>query len=406
VKPRVVFLCVANSARSQIAEGLARARFGDRIAVASAGSAPSRVNPLAIAMMAEAGIDISSHHSKRVDELDVSELDLVVTLCADEVCPVVLGTHRRLHWPLPDPAVPSADPPVPPPLEASRDTFLAAWRQAPFRGARLSIEKRLDAIEPMLATPPGTWLGPATVEDRPEVEALLAACELPSASLGLAGARSTPEGSAESVEGLDQLGPGRAFPEGFAVARLGGAVVGTAGFEWWGDHSLLRSVAVAEAHRGHGIADALVADRVGAAREQGVQALHLLTAGAEGYFTRLGFAIVDRATLPAALSNSTQLSTAACASAVAMSRQLVELTTDDRLDAAIAKELAAEGVLVPPWIKYPDIPRRSIGWRMGSGEWYLWMWSRWWARQDAAQRAAYVARWESTRPDPWRDWMA
>ena len=95
---RVVFLCVANSARSQIAEGVARARFGDRISVASAGSAPSRVNPLAISMLARAGIDISAHASKSVNDLDPAGVELVVTLCAEEVCPVMLGGMRRLHW--------------------------------------------------------------------------------------------------------------------------------------------------------------------------------------------------------------------------------------------------------------------------------------------------------------------
>jgi len=103
----VLFLCVANSARSQMAEGLARRRFGDRVAVQSAGSEPSSVNPLAVRAMAEIGIDISTHASKRVDVIPPGSADTVVTLCADEVCPAYLsgGGVRRLHWPLPDPAV-------------------------------------------------------------------------------------------------------------------------------------------------------------------------------------------------------------------------------------------------------------------------------------------------------------
>jgi arsenate reductase (thioredoxin) len=101
---QVVFLCVANSARSQMAEGWARSVFGSDIGVASAGSRPSVVNPLAVEVMAEVGIDISAQHSKSVDALDWSTVDTVVTLCAEEVCPVVPGHARRLHWPLPDPA--------------------------------------------------------------------------------------------------------------------------------------------------------------------------------------------------------------------------------------------------------------------------------------------------------------
>ena len=103
----LLFLCVANSARSQIAEGIARALAGDRLTVQSAGSAPSRVHPLAIEALAEIGIDISHQRSKaiaEIDEIDRATVDTVITLCSEEVCPVYLGTARRLHWPLPDPA--------------------------------------------------------------------------------------------------------------------------------------------------------------------------------------------------------------------------------------------------------------------------------------------------------------
>jgi len=103
-KTRVLFLCVANSARSQMAEGLARHLLGPGVTVLSAGSAPSRVNPLAIAAMQEIGIDISTQVSKSVDTIDPDSVDTVITLCAEEVCPLFLGGAERLHWPLPDPA--------------------------------------------------------------------------------------------------------------------------------------------------------------------------------------------------------------------------------------------------------------------------------------------------------------
>ncbi|MCR4378113.1 MAG: VOC family protein [Rhodospirillales bacterium] len=100
----VLFLCVANSARSQMAEGLARQAFGDKVRVRSAGSNPTSINPHAVTVLQEIGIDISGHASKRVDDLDTHDVDTVVTLCADEVCPVFLGKVRRIAWPLQDPA--------------------------------------------------------------------------------------------------------------------------------------------------------------------------------------------------------------------------------------------------------------------------------------------------------------
>jgi arsenate reductase len=134
---RWLFLCVANSARSQMAEGLARAQFGDAVIVASAGSAPTRVNPLAIAVMDELGIDLRTHSSKSVADIDLRTVDLVITLCADEVCPVVPRGVTRLHWPFPDPA--SDDPSVDP-------TEL----RARFRAVRDAIAARLREEGPLL----------------------------------------------------------------------------------------------------------------------------------------------------------------------------------------------------------------------------------------------------------------
>ena len=104
---KILFMCVANSARSQLAEGIARHLFGDKVEVKSAGSQPSKVNPFAIQAMSEAGIDISKQYSKSVDDLSsgfFATLDYVITLCAEEVCPVLVSKAKKLHWPLPDPA--------------------------------------------------------------------------------------------------------------------------------------------------------------------------------------------------------------------------------------------------------------------------------------------------------------
>jgi arsenate reductase len=127
----ILFLCVANSARSQMAEGLGRMIFGDRVPVMSAGSEPSQVNPYAIEVMRELGVDLSTYHSKSVQTIDPATVGTVITLCAEEVCPVFLGKARRLHWPIPDPA--SKDPSLP------REEMLAR-----FRAARDSIREALE----------------------------------------------------------------------------------------------------------------------------------------------------------------------------------------------------------------------------------------------------------------------
>lgn len=130
----VLFLCVANSARSQMAEGLARQLLSNDVSVLSAGSQPAGVNPHAIEAMAEIGIDISGHRSKSVDEIDTDKIDLVVTLCAEEVCPVLPGRVRRLHWPIADPA--------------SDDALLdSATMRARFAEARDTIRRKLESLD-------------------------------------------------------------------------------------------------------------------------------------------------------------------------------------------------------------------------------------------------------------------
>jgi len=109
LRPRhVLFLCVANSARSQMAEGIARALAPPGVRVSSAGSAPGGVRPEAVRALGEIGIDISGHRSKGLGEVE-GEVDAVITLCAEEVCPVWLAPSRRLHWGLPDPAAVEGD---------------------------------------------------------------------------------------------------------------------------------------------------------------------------------------------------------------------------------------------------------------------------------------------------------
>ncbi len=130
----LLFLCVANSARSQMAEGNARSLAPAGVRVSSAGSAPSRVNPFAIRALEEIGIDASGHRSKGIDELREAEgrdVDAVITLCAEEVCPVWLGQAYRLHWPLPDPAG----------VAGSEEQILES-----FRKVRDELRRRLSAL--------------------------------------------------------------------------------------------------------------------------------------------------------------------------------------------------------------------------------------------------------------------
>ena len=109
LRPRhILFLCVANSARSQMAEAVARHLAPPDVRISSAGSVPTSVRPEAIRVLEEIGIDASGQRSKGVDEI-TRDVDAVITLCAEEVCPVWLGATHRVRWGLPDPAAVEGD---------------------------------------------------------------------------------------------------------------------------------------------------------------------------------------------------------------------------------------------------------------------------------------------------------
>ncbi len=110
-KLQVLILCTANSARSQMAEGILRHLAGDRVEVYSAGAKPSQVNPYAIEAMRERGIDISGQSSDHVNQYLEREFDYVITVCdkAAETCPLFPGPARRIHWSFPDPAAAAGD---------------------------------------------------------------------------------------------------------------------------------------------------------------------------------------------------------------------------------------------------------------------------------------------------------
>jgi len=126
-----LFLCVANSARSQMAEGVARDLAPANVIVASAGSVPTQVRPEAVAVMAEVGVDLDGHRSSSVRDVDPAGVDVVVTLCADEVCPTFPGGVLHIHWGLPDPAAVTGD---------------EATRLGAFRMIRNELHQRLTEV--------------------------------------------------------------------------------------------------------------------------------------------------------------------------------------------------------------------------------------------------------------------
>ena len=142
----VLFLCVANSARSQMAEGLARSLFAAAsqrpVRVMSAGTNPARVNPYAIQVMAEIGIDLSKHTAKSVTSIDAADIDLVITLCHDEVCPTTLRDIPQLHWPVADPQHPQQ--------QLSDDERLSY-----FRNTRDQLRSRISVLAALHDIPAG-----------------------------------------------------------------------------------------------------------------------------------------------------------------------------------------------------------------------------------------------------------
>jgi len=131
-RSRVLFLCTHNSARSQMAEGLLRSMAGNRFEAGSAGTEKTSVHPLAIRAMAELGIDTSAQSSKRYEDIAAQAWDCVITVCddANERCPIVPGSVKRLHWSFEDPSRAAGDEPQ---------------RLAVFRRVRDQIQDRLTA---------------------------------------------------------------------------------------------------------------------------------------------------------------------------------------------------------------------------------------------------------------------
>lgn len=138
IKAKVLFVCTENSSRSQMAEGFLRHLAGDRLEVFSAGAQPTGLNPAAVEVMKEIGIDISDQRSKSVDEFAGQAFDYVITVCdnAKESCPVFPAATKRIHWSLDDPAA----------VQGSELERLAA-----FRRVRDELRKNLQQFVQMRA---------------------------------------------------------------------------------------------------------------------------------------------------------------------------------------------------------------------------------------------------------------
>jgi arsenate reductase len=285
--------------------------FGDRIAVMSAGSAPSVVNPYAIEVMKELGIDLTTHHSKSVQSIDPNQVGTVVTLCAEEVCPVFLGQARRYHLPIPDPA--SQDP------NLTREHLLTR-----FRTARDSLRRMLESRGSELV-PGWTPNTHATASTSGAPANTASSSVAPSSGVAdSAEARAAREDDLEAVLALlaeaqlPTAGVRDQFPSAYVVIRSNGALVGVAGLECHAGDALLRSVAVRATHRGTGLGRVLVEDRLRAAQKQKIGAVYLLTTTAPAYFRKLGFLDAVRKEAPEALQRSSEFTSICPASAVCL----------------------------------------------------------------------------------------
>ena len=132
----ILFLCTANSCRSQMAEGFARKLATRGIQIYSAGTEPKTVHPLAIRVMKELRIDISDQRSKSLEQIPLDKIDLVVTLCGEaaESCPTLPKRTERLHWPLSDPAL----------TKGNEETVLKIFREV-----RDEIRTRVESLFPL-----------------------------------------------------------------------------------------------------------------------------------------------------------------------------------------------------------------------------------------------------------------
>lgn len=289
-KPSVLFVCVHNAGRSQMAAAYLQHLAGDRIEVRSAGSAPAdQVNPAAVAAMLEDGIDMSAQTPKILTDEAVQDSDVVITMGCGDTCKFYPG-KRYEDWVLDDPAGQGVDAvrPIRDEIRTRVRELIASLIPATDGDAPDgALDGALDGVELRAATP----------DDRPAVDGLLADNGLP-------------------LDGLDAAAR-------VLVATNGDDLVGVAALERHGDGPdtayLLRSVAVRPELRDRGLGVRLVTAAL-AVVDADHAPVALLTDTAPDFFARFGFDVVDRSALPASLGASVELQGVCAESTPAMLR--------------------------------------------------------------------------------------
>ena len=282
----ILLLSRSDSARGQIAEGIARALAPAHVEITSAGMVKGRVDRSAVRVLAELSVDIADQRSKTLDEVDTSDVQAVITLAEEAKVPQSLRGVLHVHWPLPDPAT----------REGSEEERLAAYR-----AVRVELRRRLlraftrtdHHADP--AGMPTTTVEPAAGGDYEAICAILAASLLPSRDIGLRNQR-------------------------FLVARQNGRVVGCAGLELYGQTAQVRSIAVDWTRRTAGLGTRLHDRLLHEAVLCGVQQLFVITATAEDFFARHGYARVALEAVPPEIRASEEFRMHSPASAATMSR--------------------------------------------------------------------------------------
>lgn len=284
----ILFLSRSDSARGQIAEGIARALAPRQVEISSAGKVRGRVDPLAVRVLSELSVDIADQRSKALDEIDTSDVQAVVTLAEDVTVPASLSGALHVHWPLPDPAARA---------EGDEERLTA------YRAVRIELRRRLlrafrrEDHQAAMAGLPATSFEPAAGGDFDAIRALLAASLLPSRDIGLKNQR-------------------------FVVARQNGRIVGCAGLEVYGPDGQVRSITVDWTRRTAGLGTRLHERLLDEAVLCGVRRLYVITATAEDFFAGHGYSRVKLEQVPAEIRASEEFRMHSPASAVTMSRDV------------------------------------------------------------------------------------
>lgn len=303
----VLFLCTGNTARSILAEGILRKEGAGRFNAFSAGSQPKgTVNPHALKVLAALDYPTDGFRSKSWDEFaapGAPQMDFVFTVCdsaAGEACPVWPGQPMTAHWGIEDPAAAEGNDIDKERAFSTAARFMknriSAFLSLPMSSIdRMALERQLRKI--------GTIEGASGIRLQP-VEGSVA---------DLAAAL-----QAEGLPTDDLTEDGRNF---FRIVR-GDSTVGFCGYEAVGEHVLLRSIVVLPLLKGHGLGESATNLLMDKAKQGGARQAYLLTTSAAPFFERLGFAPVDRSSVPEAILRTRQAVSLCPASATILTKQL------------------------------------------------------------------------------------